>query len=209
MVSIPPRDTDQSLTPRCQNGIHRTHACPTCGESLTSGPTDCINCGSVTAAGTTYITEPCPRHRGKSSAFEYRPRADPLLRALAESIRRVAIAEWDDADGVVVAEGYPLDQARAVLTTLSDLVAFIPEVVDMWDHLPFGVREAAVRAVSAGRCDSCGATGFRVTFSPEHTAHFCDGCYERESGHECGRPVVPGCDGCRTAFRDAFGGEPL
>lgn len=32
-------------------------------------------------------------------------------------------------------------------------------------------------------CDSCEAEGFRLTYSPEHGAEFCDGCYERENGH--------------------------
>jgi len=31
------------------------------------------------------------------------------------------------------------------------------------------------------RCDSCGCEGFRLTFSHEHGALFCDGCYEREN----------------------------
>ena len=26
-------------------------------------------------------------------------------------------------------------------------------------------------------CDSCGSEGLRLTYSPEHGANFCDGCY--------------------------------
>jgi hypothetical protein len=31
-------------------------------------------------------------------------------------------------------------------------------------------------------CDSCHARGFMLTWSPDHGAHFCDGCYDRETG---------------------------
>lgn len=73
---------------------------------------------------------------------------DPLIQAMAEAIRRAAIAEYDDRDGMVVAEGYPYDQARAALTALSDLVAFIPDAVALFRDLPPEVQEEALARVA-------------------------------------------------------------
>lgn len=50
-------------------------------------------------------------------------------------------------------------------------------------------------------CDSRGAGGFRTTWSADHDAWFCDGCFARETGyHPCCFVLVAGThrDHCQT-----------
>lgn len=47
-------------------------------------------------------------------------------------------------------------------------------------------------------CNGCASEGFRLTFSPEHAAWFCDGCYEREVGIPITCPRCNGTGYCGT-----------
>lgn len=55
------------------------------------------------------------------------------------------------------------------------------------------------------RCDGCEAEGFRTRYCPDHSANFCDGCWERigcpHFEHDPGDPICTEHDPHRTYTR--------